>query len=431
MKRHVSAILSAWRTRSDRKPLIVRGARQVGKTWSVMDLGRTEFQNVVSIDFERDRSACAIFAGDLSPKSLVRLIELQAGCPITPGTTLLFLDEIQCCPRALTALRYFQEEMPELHVVAAGSLLEFEMSKISFPVGRVEFHYMFPLTFGEFLCNTGKESLEQERPSIEEDRMVHEFVHGKLMDALREYMIVGGLPDAVKQYAQTQSLQSVSQVHDSIISSYLQDVLKYERNLSTDSVELILSAIIGQIGSQIKYSRLAEGLSAYKVRQALHVLEKALVMHPIHSSSAQGLPLAGSVNSKVLKAVFMDVGLMQHSRGIPATAVLQAGDLMDIYQGALCEQFVGQELIAAGGSQNGRLFYWTRNAPTSNAEVDYLQVRAGRIVPIEVKNGPSGRLRSLHLFLQEHRETSEGIVLHAGTGGRHDRIHFCPLYSKV
>ena len=374
MKRNVSTILSAWKSRRDRKPLIVRGARQVGKTWSIMDFGRTEFQNVVPIDFERNRSAGTIFAGDLSPKSLISLIELQAGCPITPGTTLLFLDEIQCCPRALTALRYFQEEMPELHVVAAGSLLEFEMSKISFPVGRVEFHYMFPLTFGEFLCNTGRESLEQERPSIEEDRTVHEFVHGKLMDALREYMVVGGLPDAVKQYAQSQSLQSVSQVHESILSSYLQDVLKYERNLSADSVELILSSIIGQVGSQIKYSRLAEGLSSYKV--------------------------------------------------------LQAKDLMDIYKGALCEQFVGQELIAAGGSQHGRLFYWTRNAPTSNAEVDYLQVRAGRIVPIEVKNGPSGRLRSLHLFLQEHPETSAGIVLQAGSTGRHDRIHFCPLYAK-
>jgi hypothetical protein len=126
----------------------------------------------------------------------------------------------------------------------------------------------------------------------------------------------------------------------------------------------------------------------------------------------------------------LDVGLMRHSRGVPATAVLQAGDLMDIYQGSLCEQFVGQELIAAGGSQHWRLFYRTRNAPTSNAEVDYLQVRAGRIFPIEVKNDPSGRLRSLHLFLQEHPETSEGIVLHAGTGGRHERIHFCPLYAK-
>lgn len=429
MKRDITVELSAWKTRTRRKPLIIRGARQVGKTYSITEIGKSEFKFFVKIDFEKQIQARKIFEGDLSPSRLIPLIELETGIDISIGDTLLFFDEIQLCPQALVSLRYFYEECPDLHVVAAGSLLEFEMERISFPVGRVEFLYMHPLTFGEFLINQGKERLDAMRPKLADTDPIEETVHALLMDALRTFFMVGGMPEAVQSYIETNSFNEVRRVHESLVNSLIQDLLKYEKHLENDLVREIIETVSHHVGSAIKYSGLSPTASHYKIKQALKTLEKALLVSPVHSSSG-GLPLGGNLNKSAFKLCLSDIGMMQQLCGIPAGEIMQSDDLMATYKGALCEQFIGQELAAAGGSQSNRLFYWSRAAKSSNAEVDYLLVRDGKTIPIEVKNGPAGRLKSLHRYLLEH-PGSTGIVLNSGNIGTVDHIRFMPLYTKL
>jgi len=403
----------------------------VGKTHSVTEFGRQSFANLAKLDFEKQISLRKIFDGDLSPKRLVPLIELEAGITITPGSTLLFLDEIQLCPKALTALRYFHEEMPQLHVIAAGSLLEFEMERLSFPVGRVEFMHMFPLTFEEFLLNLGQERLQTCRPSLSANAPVEPVVHDRLLDRLREYFAVGGMPEAVRAYVESGSLASAHDIHESLVGALVQDLLRYERRLENDLVRELLATIPRCVGATIKYSELAHEASHYKVKQALTVLEKALLVTPVRSSSAAGLPLGGNLNKSAFKLCLVDIGLMQFLCGLSPKEIIQSDDLLAVYRGSLCEQFVGQELKAAGGSQNHELFYWSRAAKSSSAEVDYLLARDGRIHPLEVKHGPAGRLKSLHRYLAEHPDTEMGFVLNTGNVGAAGRIRFLPLYARL
>ncbi len=431
MRRAITRELIRWKQKGNRKPLIIRGARQVGKTYSITELGKDSFAGLVKVDFEKQPRAREIFRGDLSPERLVRLIELETESSVVPGKTLLFLDEIQLCPRALTALRYFYEEMPDLHVVAAGSLLEFEMERISFPVGRVEFMYMYPLTFGEFLSNLGLERLDAERPALFETTAVEDLVHDRLLEKVREFLVVGGMPEAVKAYIESGSLRDVHDVHDSLVNALVQDMLKYEKYLENDLVREILETVPRHVGSAIKYNALARNTSHYKIKQVLRTLEKALLATPVRSSSGAGLPLGGNINKSSFKLCMVDIGLMQFLCGLSPRDTMQSDDLLATYKGSLCEQFVGQELKAAGGSQNNQLFYWSRAARSSSAEIDYLIAREGRVYPIEIKHGPAGRLRSLQRYLMEHPETETAFVFNTGNVGGIGRFRFMPLYTRL
>jgi uncharacterized protein len=376
-------------------------------------------------------SARTIFDGDLSPRRLVKLLSVAAGEDIVVGETLLFLDEIQRCPQALVSLRYFYEEMPGLHIIAAGSLLEFEMEKISFPAGRVEFLWMYPLTFDEFLVALGDDRLLDERPELITEEPVEPVIHDRLMDQLRTYFVVGGMPEVVVAYLETDSLNEVRRVQESLVYTLMQDMIKYEKKLENDLVREIFETIPRYVGSAVKYTKLASTASLYKIKQVVDALEKAMLVTSVHSSSAAGLPLGGNVNRSTFKLCPLDIGLMQSLCGIPAGEVMQTDDLLATYKGGLCEQFVGQELRATGGSQNNRLFYWSRAAKNSNAEVDYLLVRNGKIIPMEIKHGPAGRLKSLHLFLAEHPGAGMGIVLNSGNIGTVGHVKFMPLYTRV
>ena len=431
MKRLITAKLLEWKVKRNRKPLIVRGARQVGKTHSITEFGEHSFRNQVKIDFEKQVQLRKVFEGDLSPERLVQLIELETGADVVAGESLLFLDEIQLCPRALVALRYFYEEMPDLHVVAAGSLLEFEMERISFPVGRVEFMYMYPLTFEEFLMSLGQARLNARRPALFETRPIEGLIHDRLLEKLREFFVVGGMPEAVRVYTEDESLEAVRQVHDNLVNALVQDMLKYEKYLENDLVREVLETIPRHIGSAIKYSKLSRSASLYKIKQVLKVLEKALLVTPVRSSSAAGLPLGGNINRSSFKLCLVDIGLTQSLCGLSARDIIQSEDLLATYRGSLCEQFIGQELKAAGGSQNNQLFYWSRAQRSSSAEVDYLLVSEGRIYPLEIKHGPAGRLKSLHRYLAEHPNTAKGLVFNAGNIGSIGNIHFTPIYTRL
>lgn len=432
MIRDIDKRFLEWTGSSFRKPLVVRGARQVGKTYSVCEFGKTHFEAFVRLDLERDRTLHRIFEGDLSAERLVRELEIHVNQRIIPGKTLIFFDEIQACERALLSLRYFYEEAPELHVIAAGSMLEFSLGGVSFPVGRVSFEWMRPMTFYEFLNAAGRDLLADQLPCISDFRPVSEAIHETIMDQFKLYLLTGGMPEAVKRYCLTGSLAESRAVHEEIFQSYLQSLVKYHQRADINSLDHIMRSIPSHVGSRLKYTRLDPDRRIEKTRDSLQIFERALFVHIIRSADANGLPLNSRASDKVMKPLFLDVGLMQHHSGIHPSEILGAKDLTGVYRGAVAEQVVGQELLAAGGSENYQLFYWSREQKSSTAEVDYLYVRNGRISPIEVKSGPAGKLKSLHIFLNEHPDIETGYVMSPNAFEKQQvaKIIFIPIYTR-
>jgi uncharacterized protein len=431
MRRDILEKLMGWKDSPSRKPLIIRGARQVGKTYSVKEFGKEHFSNVVVLDFERERSLAPIFEKDLDPLKMIFDLEIHTGSRIIPGETLLFFDEIQACERALLSLRYFYEEMPDLHIIAAGSLLEFAMENISFPVGRVTFEWMRPMTFKEFLTACGKDILAENIPSVFKMGAISQTLHNSLMEQLRLYFIVGGMPEAVKRFLETGSATIVKKVHDDIIYSYIQSLVKYNSKVNIESLEQVLRVIPTNIGSQIKYTHLDPDRRVEVTKSSLSILEKAMLVNLVHSTTVSGLPLGAEVRSKKFKPLFLDIGLMQSVCGIDPKESIMTEDLNKVYKGAVAEQFVGQEILAAGGSENHKLYYWSREKKNSNAEVDFVFVRNGRIYPLEVKSGAKGRMKSIHIFLEEHPEIDKGFVLSSIVAQKQllENILFAPIYS--
>jgi predicted AAA+ superfamily ATPase len=425
MDRFAQAQIRKWTTAQRRKPLIVRGARQVGKTWLVEHVAADGFESVVKVDFEKRRDLHAYFGDNLDPKGIVQHLELASGVRIVPGRTLLFLDEIQACPRAIMALRYFYEQMPDLHVIAAGSLLEFALGEISVPVGRIQYLHIHPMTFREYLLAMGNKVAAE--CAVRHPSEVEEGLQRQLLKELKAYLLVGGMPECVKVYHETGSLMEAFKVQGEIVGSYRDDFAKYAPRVDHTCLDTVLLNVARQVGEQIKYTRLDEHHAGPTVRRAFDLFCKARVMHKIASADPSGLPLKATANEKRFKAAMLDIGLMQNLCQVPADEALRQDDLLAMYRGRLAEQFVAQELIASHASE---IFYWAREVRGSSAEVDYLAVREGRIVPVEVKSGAGGSLRSLHLMLDTYRNCSEGIVLYSGPYAQRpeQRLTFMPLY---
>ena len=425
MKRFIDQELIAWKHRGRRKPLIIRGARQVGKTYSVRFLGENHFNNLVIADLERNPELSRVFNGKLNAKQISADLEILLKQKIQPEKTLLFIDEIQACPRAITALRYFYEEIPDLHVIAAGSLLEFAMKDISFPVGRIQFINLYPLCFIEYLIATG--NIEGAKLLLEPPKAVSETVHEFLCDELRRYFFIGGMPESIHSYVETGSMQEAFEVQAEICEAYRVDFAKYRPQANKDSLNSALTSISQSVGQQIKYSRLGTDFSNPTLKKAFDLLCMAKVITKIPSTNPSGLPLGASASEKIFKALMVDIGLMRYLTGMPSDVEFQKTELLSIYQGAMAEQFVGQEMLL---SQNSNLFYWSRRRKSSSAEIDYLMVVNGKIYPVEVKSGSSGRLKSLHLFLKTYQNCPKGIVLSSRPYGEtpDERISFIPLY---
>jgi len=427
MKRVAEDTLIAWQRSPRRKPLIIRGARQVGKTWLVEKGLAPHFTNLVKVDLEKRRDLHFLFAGNLEPKIILQGLEVSLG-RIVAGKTLLFFDEIQACPRAIMALRYFYEQMPELHVVAAGSLLEFAFADISVPVGRVEYLYLQPMTFFEYLGAVDKEPMaEQCRKS---PAMVAEAVQQMILSELKTYFFVGGMPECVQVFRDSGSLLEVFKVQSDILTSYRDDFAKYSPRMDTTCLDAVLPNTARMVGEQLKYTRLNEGHSYQMNHKAFDLLAKARIIHKIPACNPSGLPLGASANPKKFKAAMLDIGLMQRLCQLPVDFEMKQDNLLAMYRGKLAEQFVAQEMLAQGRED---LFYWARDARSSSAEIDYLAVREGTIYPVEVKSGAGGSLRSLHLFLEKYPNCPQGLVLHGGVY-RHlaeQKLIFLPLYAAA
>ena len=325
--------------------LIVRGARQVGKTWAVTDFGTTQFGALHTVDLERHREWHRLFAGDLDARQIVAELKVVLGQRINVGADLLFFDEIQACPRALVALRYFHEQMPELHVVAAGSLLEFALGEYAFPVGRVQFATVFPMSFVEFLWAIGDDVAAEVVSGP--PRAQPGVVHDHLLERLRPYLFVGGMPEAVASYASTSSLQEAFAVHDELAVAYREDFGKYAGRADKDCLDAVLASVARGVGSQVKYARLAIGFDNRAIKQAFDLLSRAQVVHPVRMTSPSGVPLAANASQTRFKAVMVDLGLLCRLCGLRADVEYARPSVLAAFGGALAEQFVGQELLAA------------------------------------------------------------------------------------
>ena len=395
--------LKAWKDKPGRKPLIIRGARQVGKSYLAREFGQSRFQGFVELNFERTPQLATLFASRV-PARIIGLLELHVNMTIVPGETLLFLDEIQAAPEVISVLRYFHEELPELHVMAAGSLLEFALtdSSRSVPVGRVEYLHLGPMQFEEFLLAGGEGRLADFLARYVPGDDLPEVIHEQLLELLRVFLVVGGMPEAVGAYLRRTSFQDAEEVKHSVLSTFKEDFGKYSGRVPPARLGMLFARLPALVGSRFKYVHVDRQEPARVLARALDLLCMARVAHRVRHSSANGVPLGAEAKERVFKLLFLDVGLVSAGLGLTFLDIEKAHGPLPANAGALCEQVVGQHLLySLPFYQEPALFYWTREKASSSAEVDYVIAEGRDIVPVEVKAGKTGRLKSLHSFLRE------------------------------
>lgn len=399
-KRQIDNELLLWKESPLRKPLLIRGARQVGKSSAVQTLGKT-FRYYVEINLEKQPSLKALFTEDVDVHKTCERLSAAVSTPIIPSQTLLFIDEIQNCKPAIMSLRYFKENYPELHVIAAGSLLEFTLNEIpSFAVGRIRSLYMYPFSFDEFLTAQGLDLQLEAKRKATADEPLFEALHRLLCDQLRTFFLVGGMPEAVSNWIEKHDHISVQRIHRDILDTYQDDFAKYKKRVSPDLLRQVLKSVALQAGSKFVVSQVATGMSAYKVKEALRLLGLAGLAIPVTRSDANGLPLGAEADTSYQKYLFLDIGLMLTLLSTPATDILLTDDTDIINKGSVSEVFAGLELVKYSDCfQKPELYFWLNKSKNANAEVDYLLPRAGKVLPVEVKAGTKGSMQSLYLFM--------------------------------
>ncbi len=403
LKRFALQYLKQWQNRINRKPLVIRGARQVGKSFLVRMFAQDSGLELVEINLELNDDCIGCFVPK-DPRQIISLLELKISRKIIPGKTLLFLDEIQAAPQVLAALRYFYELLPDLHVITAGSLLEFVLAEHTFsmPVGRIEYLHLGPMTFREFLNGIGRAEL---RELIEQYQIKDEFplvLHDELMSLFRVYCIVGGMPEAVQIYQNSGSLLDVDSVKQSIILTYRDDFNKYGKRVNNSRLQKVFQKLPLQVGQKLKYVNLDRNEKSSDLKVALHLLALARIYTPVYHSAANGLPLRAESNEKIQKPLFLDVGLLTAACGLSYVDIAAVDAVTLVNSGSVCEQFVGQHLLYARPYyEEPELFYWCREKSQASSEVDYLQTCRSMILPVEVKAGKTGTLKSLQVFIKE------------------------------
>lgn len=427
MKRDLLDHLKAWKDRPNRRPLILRGARQVGKSWLARELGRS-FASFVEVNLDRTPDLASLFEHGVAPATLVPLLANYLGQPIVPGETLLFIDEIQNCPRALSALRYFHEEMPDLHVLGAGSLLEFELQRVSVPVGRVSFLRVHPLSFAEFLTAQARDGL---RKMILDSgfRPLPSALHAQLLDLVREYTLTGGMPKVVHSWLEHRDLRLCHELQSELLQTYRHDFGKYARVHQIKYLQKVFDSIPFQTGSKFRYVSVSRDHRSRELSEALDLLCMASVADRVHHSDANGPPLRAQSDLKRFKVTFFDVGLVVRMLGVDHRTVLLDPNIGKIRDGAVAELFTAQQLRAHSDPHDDfALHYWHREARSSNAEVDFVLELDGRVVPVEVKSGSVGSMKSLGLFLDE-KNVPTGVKVSAHPFSRHERVVSVPFYG--
>ncbi len=415
-QRAINKFFLEWKDRKKRKPLVIRGARQVGKTSAVNLFARDSFKTYIYLNLEREDHR-ALFSRMNPVHEVIQAIQLKFNKKIIPGSTLIFIDEVQNSNIAMSQLRYFYEEMPELHVAAAGSLLEVKMKSegFSFPVGRVEYCYMHPVTFEEYLSALGETETLHYINSIKPDKKIPVEIHDTLMKKYHEYLLVGGMPEAVARYAETKSLIDVDPVYESILTGFKDDVLKYASIAKAKYIQYLIEHASKYIGIPVKYENFGgSGFRSREMSEAFDVLEKAMVISRVYSAASKQLPIVNNLK-KSPKLLFLDTGLVNYQVGL-RTEVMNIQDISAVYHGQLSEQVAGQALLSQAIRKNINLSYWYREQKGSISEIDYLISSHNRLIPVEIKSGKAGTLRSLHNFIDESRNNF-AVRIYSGSMG--------------
>lgn len=402
-KRHIDNKLREWKDSSRRKPLLIRGARQVGKSTAVRELGN-EFKYFVEINLEKQPLLRDLFTENIDVKKTCEKLSGILSIPIIPGDTLLFIDEIQTSLSAIMSLRYFKEDYPELHVIAAGSLLEFSLEQLpSFGVGRIRSIYMYPFSFDEFLMAQGLDLSLNFKRNASKDNPLPEAAHREMVEQLRSFYLVGGMPAAVAEWVETRSYLEVARVHHDIIDTYMDDFAKYKRRTSPVVLRQVLHSAALQVGHKFVFSQAVADTKSTIIKESLHLLTLAGLIHPVVHTSANGLPLGAESNENYTKYLFFDIGVMQTMLGIPAADILTSNHVDFVNKGGISEMFTGLEMLKYHDDfTKANLYYWQSQQKNSQAEVDYVFPRCGHITPIEVKASAQGAMQSLWVFLRSH-----------------------------
>lgn len=431
VKRIIDHFLVSWKTEYNRKPLLLRGARQVGKTHAVRTLGKT-FAHFVEINLEEHELARKIFDTGVDAKRILKQLAELIGEPIQPGKTLLFLDEIQAVPKTITALRYLYEHFPDLHVIAAGSLLEFAIAQVGLPVGRISFLYMYPLSFLEFLAAAGHPSWVSTilHYNATDEEQISTALHEQLLILVGTYLAIGGMPAAINAWVASSLSREASKAHESLLAAYQQDFDKYARAHQIKYLQLIFKHGLEQLSKKFIFSHVGE-YQKRELEPALELLIRAGLFHRVTRSASQGIPLGSQADLSDFKLIFFDVGLTQALLKLKITEWFLDPLAAMVNKGMLVEAFVGQELLVyADPITREELYYWQRASKNSDAEIDYVVQYNEQVVPIEVKAGTSLRIKSMHLFLASHQERSSyGVRFSARLHGCNDQIYSYPLYA--
>jgi len=427
--REIDLHLKTWKSDIDHKPLLLRGARQVGKSSAVRHLGET-FEYFLEVNFERNPDIKQLFSASLNPKEICSKLTAIFNLPIQPGKTLVFFDEIQACLPAIASLRFFYEEYSELHIVAAGSLLEFALQEIpSFGVGRIRSCYMYPFSFNEFLQAQGLNSLVTEKRNATVDHSMLEAIHKKLTDHLRTFLLVGGMPESVKTWIEKSDYLACRHVQNDILETYIDDFAKYKKRISPTILQQTLRSVALQSGCKFVYSQVSSDMEPAKIKEALELLSMAGIIIPVTHTAANGVPLGAEVNAKFRKYLFMDTGLLQRLLNLYMDNVLLSTDINLVNKGTLAEVFVGLELLKYGSCyERQNLYYWLRLEKGAQAEVDYVISKSDKIIPFEVKAGTKGSMQSLYSFMQL-KKSRLGIRTSMENFGRIGNIEIYPLYA--
>ena len=446
--RLIDSDLAEWASRETHKPLLLRGARQVGKSTAVRHLAE-RFESYVEINFEKQASYIPLFqVKDIDVNKIVSQIAAMAGKRIVPGKTLLFLDEVQACPESIMSLWFFKEDLPELHVVAAGSLLEFALEDLpSFGVGRIHSMFMFPMTFDEFLIANSEQLLMEARNSASSSQPLSQPLYEKLVGLTRTFMLVGGMPEAVAKWVETHDYLACQEIQDDIVVTYEDDFPKYRKKIDPMLLRNTMRSVAVQATDKFVFSAVEGNYKAAEVKKALDMLAKAGIVVPVTHSDGNGLPLGSEADKTYQKMLLLDTGLMLRLLNMTTgdiselTEQILTSDITDLVnKGPMAEMLAGLELLHYRTPNiRHEIYYWQRQAKNSQAEVDYLSSYRQTVLPIEVKAEKQGGMKSLWIFMREKKLTN-AIRCSLENFGAFDyqdpevrgavrHVQICPLYA--
>jgi predicted AAA+ superfamily ATPase len=400
MRRKIYNQLLEWKKAAIRKPLLLQGARQVGKTFLINEFGKNEYQQFIYLNFEQSRGLKTLFTGSLNPDAIIHNIGLFIGKKISIHDTLIFFDEIQEVPEAITSLKYFYEQRPEYHIIAAGSLLGVSVGKQgSFPVGKVNFMNLYPMTFFEYLQGFDEELLVESLLSIRDTKPLAEPIHEKLLSHLKMYLFLGGMPEVLQNYKDNRDIAWARKIQDDILQAYKRDFSKYTDKIQSIRTSELWNSIPYQLAKEnkkFKYSDVKKKARASTFEQTIEWLKNAGLINLSYNISVPKLPLAGYTDYTKFKVYLMDTGLLGAMLKLTSDIIIKPTELFSEYNGAFIENFIASELSVLNSNE---LYYWTSK---SDAEVDFILQVNNHIIPIEVKSGLKRDIKSLRSYQEKY-----------------------------